>query len=231
MSLTDKVLAIDPGTTNLGWALMQGEEILDCGLDIVWRDQPDVFQSLAKSTVAWYREKEHIFAEADVILIEQQYQGKSLMQVFKPYIVMSTLFAVVELSFPGKIKTISPSAVKAYFNVKGTYDERKSQVVKLAGLGGMDGRMHDIADCVLMVHYHKARSMAAAEHAKIQAAREAKRAAVRAKLLEKVPIKSRDKSPERSTLQCKVCEEVVTKLCKGACKPCYQRAYREKHKR
>lgn len=230
MASTEKVLAIDPGTTNLGWALMTGEEILDCGLDTVWREQPDVFQSLAKSTVAWFKEKEYIFAEADVVLIEQQYQGKSFLQVFKPYIVMSTLYACCELTFPGKIKTISPSAVKAYFNVKGTYEERKGQVVKLAGLGNMNGRMHDIGDCVLMVQYHRARNAAQAEHAKVQAAREAKRAAVRAKLLEKVPIQTRDKSPERP-LRCNVCEELATKLCKGACKPCYQRAYREKHKR
>lgn len=230
MASTEKVLAIDPGTSNLGWALMTGEEIIDCGLDTIWRDQPDVFQSLAIATVSWFTEKEHIFAEADVVLIEQQYQGKSMLQVFKPYIVMTTLFACCELRFPGKIKTISPSAVKAFFGVKGGYEERKAQVVKLAGLGNIEGRMHDIADCVLMVQYYRARNAAKAEHAKLQAAREAKRAEVRAKLLEKVPIKSRDKSPQRS-LQCTVCQELVTKLCKGACKRCYQRAYREKHKR
>ena len=228
-----RVLAIDPGTTNLGWAYIENEEIIDCGLDTIWVDQPNVTVSLTKATIDWMREHETMFAEADQILIEHQFQGKSMLQVFKPYTVMSSLFAATEYMWPNKVQLVSPSAVKAYFGIGGTYEERKAQVVKLAGLGNMAGRMHDIGDCILMVQYVQAKNLANEERKKQLAAREAKRAAVRAKLLEKVPIKSRDKSPTRAKLsvQCKVCEELVPKLTKGACRKCYQRAYREKNKK
>lgn len=228
-----RFLAIDPGTTNLGWVFMEGEEILDCGLDTIWRDQPNVTVSLTKAAVEWLREHETMFAEAEQVFIEHQFQGKSMLQVFKPYTVMSALFAAAEYLWPNKVQLVSPSAVKAFFGIGGTYEERKAQVVKLAGLGNLEGRMHDIGDCILMIQYMQARNLANEERKKQLQAREAKRAAVRAKLLEKVPIKSREKSPTRANLskQCKVCEELFPKLTKGACRKCYQRAYREKNKK
>lgn len=224
----EKILAIDPGTTNLGWALVQGTEILDCGVEVIWKDQKNVFESLTKSVVAWYRDNVGIFHDADVILIEHQYQGKGLMQVFKPYLVMCALYTCCEMDFPGKVETVSPSAVKAFFNVSGTYEQRKQQVVTLAGFQHLEGRTHDMADCVLMAQYKQARDVVKAEQHKVRMLREQKRAAVRARLAERVDIQTR--KVVTTPGQCPLCQTEVRKLCKGVCSKCYQRAYRAKNK-
>jgi len=224
----EKILALDPGTTNLGWALVQGAEVLDCGVENIWKDQKNVFESLTKCVVSWFKDNLHIFREADVILIEHQYQGKGLMQVFKPYLVMSALYTCCEMEFPGKVETVSPSAVKAFFNVSGTYEQRKQQVVQLAGFQHMEGRTHDMADCVLMAQYKQARDVVKAEQHKVRMLREQKRAAVRSKLAERVSIQTRKVATGPG--RCPVCNAEVRKLCKGVCPKCYQRAYRAKNK-
>ena len=236
-----KHLAIDPGTEHLGWVMMEDGEVLDGQVACIWRDQKNVFESLTKAAIQCFREHYSLFEEADFVLIEHQFQGKGMMQVFRPYIVMAAIYSACEMAFPGKIETVSPSALKTWFGVSGNYEERKKQVVQLAGLSRFSGRMHDIADCVLMVQYKLDRTVVQEQQRQAQAAREAKRAAVRAKLLEKIPIKpkeaaaaARDASPARKAPAgkvCSICEKTTEKLCRGACIKCYQRAYRAQNKR
>lgn len=146
-------LAIDPGTSNLGWVLQDDGGILDAGVDSIWQSQKPVHLTLSRATIQWYRARRALFEQADRVLIEQQYYTKAFMGVFPPLIVMEVLFALCEFEFPGKAVLLSSAAVKGHFEIKGTYDQRKKQVVEKAGLQHLQGRVHDIADCVLLCQY------------------------------------------------------------------------------
>lgn len=229
-------LAIDPGTTNLGWVLYDND-ILDCGLDTIWLNQKPARQSLTKAVVLWYREHSHLFADADEVLIEQQYSPLNVMGVFPPLIVMEVLYALCEFEYPGKATLISAAAVKKHYEITGSYEDRKAQVVRIAGLHHLQGRVHDIADCVLLCWYRDFQKKAASE--KLAAA--SAKAQLRAKLRAQHTIHQvRDASPIRpppspQVMACRLCgstENLIGRRKRNEilCKPCYQREYRRQRK-
>lgn len=182
-----KYLSIDPGTSNLGWAFGTTEHIDEAGVDHIWtRTKTEgVRESIRLATVAWYKSHHYYFEAADRVLVELQYTSGKTLGVFPPMVVMDTLLACCDLEFPGKATHISARAVKQRFQIVGDYNARKAQVVDRVGLASFPGRMHDIADCILMMEYDSAKhapkdSLAAAAKRKA-----AQRAAVR------------DKSPTR----------------------------------
>lgn len=231
-------LAIDPGTTNLGWVLYSGNEIVDCGLDTIWLNQKPARQSLTNAVVQWYREHSHLFSEADEVLIEQQYSPAHVMGIFPPLIVMEVLFALSQFEYPGKAVLISAAAVKKHYEITGNYEDRKSQVVRLAGLHHLQGRVHDIADCVLLCWYRDFQKTAAAEKLAAQNAKAQLRAKLRAQhtthqIRDASPIRAAPPSPQ--VMACRLCgatENLIGRRKKNEilCKPCYQREYRRQRK-
>lgn len=173
-----RVLAIDPGTTNLGWAYVVGTDIEAAGVDTVWLKQPHIHATLTKAVVDWFEQHRSHFEQADRILIEQQYLAKGSSSVFPPMIVMEVLLTIGTLLWPGKTRLVHAGSLKNHYQIRGTYDERKAQVVRLAGLDHLRGRVHDIADCLLMVEYDKTRDDHTADLAAKLARKTARRAAI-----------------------------------------------------
>jgi hypothetical protein len=227
-----KVIAIDPGTTNLGWCYVVDDEVVTASVDKIWSQQTPVHMTLIPNTVNWYRPLRELFKEADLVLIELQYMSRGHYGLFHPMIVMETIIACCELDFPGKIKTIQSSAVKNHFQIRGTYEERKKEVVRKAGLNHLDGRVHDIADCLLMIDYEKAKQRKVEDAAQEAWERDKARKRIQFK------IESRDRSPERyaGVRKCLTCSSIAHKTYvkrgKGfICGNCYGKEWRKEKKR
>ena len=191
------VLAIDPGTSNLGWVLMNGSDIVSAGVDHVWTHTSPIHATLVPAVVAWYQRNRPNFLMADRILIEQQYQAKGTIGSFPPLVVMEVLMACVELELPGKLRLIHAGSLKTNYKIVGTYEQRKAQVVQLAGLGHLNGRVHDIADCVLMIDYDKTLDERTAEALVRMEAKQARRAEIRAKAVPSKRIRVSTPKPKR----------------------------------
>lgn len=174
-----KYLSIDPGTSNLGWAFGTADSIDEAGVDNIWMQKATggKRESIRHATIAWYRDHHRYFEDADKVLVELQYTSTKTLGVFPPMVVMDTILALVEFEFPGKGTHISARAVKQRFKITGDYASRKAQVVEFVGLGGLPGRMHDIADCILMMQYEEERK--ATPISSILAEKRARRAAIR----------------------------------------------------
>lgn len=154
------VVAIDPGTKNLGWCMMEGVEAMtieDAGVDEIYNSQTPIMPHLTRGALEWFQNHQSMFIRADRILIEQQFTGPG-KGLFTPLLVMQTLYAICLYHFPDKVQLISPSAVKKTFHIVGSYEQRKAQVVRMAGLQNLSGRVHDMADCVLMIEYDRQRN-------------------------------------------------------------------------
>jgi hypothetical protein len=227
--MQSRTLAIDPGTTNLGWVVMQGTDIVDAGLDMIWKYQSPIHLSLIRAVIGWYRDHSHIVADCPRIIIEHQYQGKGTTGTFPPLIVMQTLVSLLEFERPGVVELVHPFAVKNHFKIRGTYDDRKRQVVELAGLAHLEGRVHDIADCVLMIEYARSKDEKLAISLLRSTERDRKRKAIRDA--------ARDPSPKRShsppPKSCCKCSTLSAKLYvrRGRghiCGNCYGKEYRSK---
>jgi hypothetical protein len=183
-----KVFAIDPGTANLGWVFMEDGDILDAGVDHVWTYETPIHPSINEAMVGWFRAKLEQLRSADRILIEHQYTTKGAVSAFLPLLVMEILCTLVMYEYPGKLVLVHPAGLKKFYEIRGTYAERKNQVVRLAGLSHLAGRVHDIADCVLMVDYWLKQN-ASPEVARKQAQKQQK---LRAKLMAQHSPKSED---------------------------------------
>jgi hypothetical protein len=157
---------------------MVGTDIEAAGVDTVWLKQPHIHATLTKAVVEWFEQHRSYFESADRILIEQQYLAKGSNAVFPPMIVMEVLLSVGTLLWPGKTRLVHAGSLKNHFQIRGTYDERKAQVVRLAGLDHLRGRVHDIADCLLMIEYDKTRDEHSADLAAKLARKTARRAAI-----------------------------------------------------
>jgi hypothetical protein len=190
-----RVLAIDPGTTNLGWAYVVGTDIEAAGVDTVWLKQPHIHDTLTKAVVEWFERHRTYFEQADRILIEQQYLAKGSSAIFAPMIVMEVLLTVGTLLWPGKTRLVHAGSLKNHYQIRGTYDERKAQVVRLAGLDHLRGRVHDIADCLLMVEFDKGRDEHTADLAAKMARKVARRAAIAKDALPTPTPRARSVSP------------------------------------
>ena len=253
------VVAVDPGTRNLGWCMMEGDEylsIVDAGVDDIDNLQKPIIPNLTRGATAWFEKHISMFKLADRVLIEQQFTGPG-KGLFTPILVMQTIFVLCSYHFPDKVHLISPSAVKKTFQVVGTYEERKAQVVRMAGLQNLKGRVHDMADCVLMIEYDRRRSCKAL----VESERRAKNEERRKQLRESIPISPtepplkvpryvpppRDASPVRSSESdrtpspgpiptCKMCNGKLgarrykTRVPSGGydCHKCYLRRRRNK---
>lgn len=150
-----KYLSIDPGTSNLGWVFGTVDLIDEAGVDHIWSETTGggKRESIRWATIAWYKSHHRYFEEADRVLVELQYTSTKTLGVFPPMVVMEVILTLVEFEFPGKGTHVSARAVKQRFQITGDYASRKSQVVSRVGLTDFPGRMHDIADCVLMIEY------------------------------------------------------------------------------
>ena len=228
----EKILAIDPGTLNLGWAYTENGQVHEAGVDKVWVKTSPIHMTLVPAVVRWYRERREYFSKSDLVLIELQYMNKGSYGVFAPMIVMEVIISCCELEFPGKIKTVQSSAIKQHFKISGSYEERKKEVVRVAGLDHLDGRVHDIADCLLMVDYERNKRRTT-DHL-LQLAWEKDKARTRLKL----KINNRDASPvhERTHRKCLTCSTSAhrTYVKRGTgyiCGDCYGKEWRKERKR
>lgn len=176
-----KYLAIDPGTSNLGWVFGTVGEIEEASVDHIWTRAPKapIREGLRQATITWFKAHRSWFEEADKVLVELQYTSSKTLGVFPPMVVMDTILTLCDFHFPGKARSVSASAVKKTFKISGDYDERKAQVVERAGLGHLVGRMHDIADCVVMMQYDHAQNAKAETALALAQAKEARRAKLR----------------------------------------------------
>jgi hypothetical protein len=178
-----KYLSIDPGTSNLGWAFGTTAHIDEAGVDAIWvRGKSEgIREGVRQATVAWYKTHHHYFEAADRVLVELQFTSSKTLGIFPPMVVMDTILSCCDLEFPGKATHVSARAVKQRFGISGDYADRKSQVVERVGLKSFPGRMHDIADCILMMEYDAARKAPKDTLALAVQRKKAERAALREK--------------------------------------------------
>lgn len=220
---TMKVLGIDPGTSNLGWAFTENSEILEAGCDCIWiqtKGTP-IHASLVEAVVRWYREHREFFEQADQIVMELQYVAQGTRGCFPPLIVMEAILTLTTLEWPGKMRLVQAAALKKHFGIRGTYEERKREVQRIAGLDHLGGRIHDIADAVLLVEYNKTKEQRTQEAILKAELREEKRARIRARQAEK-------QLPHRTCQKClDVSSERYIKRGTGhICGSCYGKEYR-----
>ena len=148
-----KILGIDIGYTNMGlvMALCHGHKI-----EIEYLKKIDLgeYKYSGKSSDAavlislFVEEYDHIFKEADVILVERQ-----------PPSGMNNIEALLHYIFMDKVVLISPLSVHRHFGMGGlNYEERKERSVKIARKYIEEipyDREHDIADALCMIiHYN-----------------------------------------------------------------------------
>lgn len=149
-----KLLSIDPGTTNLGWAWMEDFKVLKAGNDFLWRREgrENVRIPVHQATAKWIRRRQAMFEEADFILIEGQFHQRGAMSHFVPMIVMDSIIGACEFAWPGKLVSCHPQAVKNYFNIRGTYEQRKAEVTRRYEgelPSAIRSRSHDALDAML----------------------------------------------------------------------------------
>ena len=110
-----RVVSIDVGLRNFGYAILQDHELVDfdsiCIWDLVPKNKRTDYPYIARVLV----ENTNIFDKADVVLIERQMQAR-----------MKMIACALRCFFWGKSKMIAPLSVRKHFKIStGVYKENK----------------------------------------------------------------------------------------------------------
>ena len=110
-----RVVSIDVGLRNFGYAILQDDELVDfdsiCIWDLVPKNKRTDYPYIARVLV----ENTNIFDKADVVLIERQMQAR-----------MKMIACALRCFFWGKSKMIAPLSVRKHFKIStGVYKENK----------------------------------------------------------------------------------------------------------
>ncbi len=148
-----KVVSIDPGTVNLGYAVWIDGSFTDFGsyniLEMVKKKHRTDYSYVVKT----FMEKTQLFKDADVILVEHQMQAR-----------MKMIACSIRCFFWGKCKMISPLAVRKHFKISnGDYKKNKSDskqfvhrlLTKEQSEEIVKSKKHDdIADALIQLKYY-----------------------------------------------------------------------------
>ena len=108
-----KVVSIDPGTKNLGFAVWEDGKFTGFGsyniLEMVKKKHRTDYSYVVKAFV----EKTQLFKDADVILVEHQMQAR-----------MKMIACSIRCFFWGKCKMVSPLAVRKHFKISNGLNKR-----------------------------------------------------------------------------------------------------------
>ena len=101
-----RIVSIDPGTKNLGWAVWEDGKIIDFGstdiISLVERKRRTDYPFITKTFI----DESGLFANVDVVLIENQMQAK-----------MKIIACSLRCFFFDKAVPISPLAVRNHFGI------------------------------------------------------------------------------------------------------------------
>ena len=148
-----KIVSIDPGTKNLGYAVWENGTFTHFGsyniLDMVKKNQRTDYTMVTKAFI----DKTQLFKGADVVLIEHQMQAR-----------MKMIACSLRVFFWGKSCMISPLAVRKFFKISnGNYKQNKNDskafVHKLLSKKQSEeivkSKKHDdIADALIQLQYY-----------------------------------------------------------------------------
>ncbi len=147
-----RVVSIDPGLRNFGYAIVQDDKLIDfdsiCIWDLVPKKKRTDYPYIARVLV----ENTDIFRGADMVLIERQMQSR-----------MKMIACALRCFFWDKSRMVAPLSVRKHFKIStGVYKENKKASIKLVpkffNKTQLDKFMShkkkdDIADAVLMALY------------------------------------------------------------------------------
>lgn len=118
-----KIIAIDPGTVNLSYAIMENEEIVDFGivnlLHLVVKKKQTDYPYMVK---AWI-DNTKVFDRVDKVVIENQMQAR-----------MKMVACAIRCFFFDKAIMVSPKAVRNRFNISHS-DYRKNKKASISFIG------------------------------------------------------------------------------------------------
>jgi hypothetical protein len=161
--LSKKILAIDIGIVNLGYVFVEQDtlNVIECNRVNITQV---VHKRVEKCNCKLYhdncipdyidhfiQEHQHIFDEADLILIERQ-----------PPVGITNVQDLIFTRFRSKVKLISPNSIHKHFKMtKNDYELRKQESEKITESYlkdfenfQMNIRKHDITDAMLLVIYY-----------------------------------------------------------------------------
>ncbi len=153
-----RIFSIDPGTKNLGWALLENRQLVRSGVVDLGMQAPHVCgeglkKQVARRTVEWWKTID--LATFDVVVLENQY-ASSFATTFIPGLVETTLWGLF-LSRDKPVEVVSSSAVKAHFQFSGAgHDANKREAQARFGHllpPDAQGRVHDVLDAILNAYY------------------------------------------------------------------------------
>ena len=148
-----KIVSIDPGTKNLGYAVWKDGKFTDFGsyniLDMVPKKQRTDYSVVTKAFV----DKTRLFDNVDIVLVEHQMQAR-----------MKMIACSLRCFFWEKSHMISPLAVRKHFNISnGNYKKNKNDsktfvhrlLSKQQSQEIMKSKKHDdIADALIQLQYY-----------------------------------------------------------------------------
>jgi len=147
-----RVVSIDPGLRNFGYAIVQDDNLIAfdsiCIWDLVPKKKRTDYPYIARVLV----ENTNIFKNADVILIERQMQAR-----------MKMIACALRCFFWDRSRMVAPLSVRKYFKIStGVYKDNKKASIALVPKFFDEKQMKrfmthkkkdDIADAVLMAMY------------------------------------------------------------------------------
>ena len=148
-----RVVSIDPGTVNCGYAVWEDGKYVDIGsynlLEMVPKQKRTDYPYVARQ----FMEKTQLFAGADVVLIENQMQAK-----------MKMIACALRCFMWKKAVPISPLAVRKHFGISnGNYRQNKKDSKSFVHqfLTPLQSerikktkKQDDVADAVIQLQYH-----------------------------------------------------------------------------
>lgn len=158
--MAKRIISIDPGLRNLGWVMMQDRQVLRYGNDALNYGAKPNNANINSAVVEWMRMRQDLFTSCDVVLIELQFMNTNSTYnrgTFWPLTVMHKIAAVAEWIKPNSVHLVHAGSVKKHFNITGTYNERKAEVVNRFGQHlpdrTADDRWHDACDAMINAWY------------------------------------------------------------------------------
>ena len=146
-----KIVSIDPGTVNLGYAVYEDGMITSFGsLNIIVKKHKTDYPMLVHIMIANHPK---IFENLDIILIENQMQAK-----------MKMIACALRCFYWDKSIPVSPKAVRNFFKISNSNYRmnKKASIEKVKQFLTKDQitaisshkKMDDIADAVIQLHYY-----------------------------------------------------------------------------
>ena len=147
-----RVVSIDPGLRNFGYAIVQDDKLIAfdsiCIWDLVPKKKRTDYPYIARVLV----EHTDIFQGADIVLIERQMQSR-----------MKMIACALRCFFWDKSRMVAPLSVRKHFNIStGVYKNNKKASIALVPTFFNEKQLKrfmthkkkdDIADAVLMAMY------------------------------------------------------------------------------